>query len=129
MRDIKFIYMYYIVLMIVTVVRTTETEPNAIIRIGYLLAFFMPIVLKYSELFSVCLVSFMTVGTYSFAYSFFPYQLVIYPIICLFTYIICKGDSPNRKRQDRPCRLPSEYILFIAFNNIFCTIKRWKCDI
>ena len=91
MRDIKFIYMYYIVLMIVTVVRTTETEPNAIIRIGYLLAFFMPIVLKYSELFSVCLVSFMTVGTYSFAYSFFPYQLVIYPIICLFTYIICKG--------------------------------------
>ena len=83
--------MYYIVLMIVTVVRTTETEPNAIIRIGYLLAFFMPIVLKYSELFSVCLVSFMTVGTYSFAYSFFPYQLVIYPIICLFTYIICKG--------------------------------------
>jgi len=85
-RDIKFIYMYYIVLMIVTVVRTTETEPNAIIRIGYLLAFFMPIVLKYSELFSVCLVSFMTVGTYSFAYSFFPYQLVISDYLLVYIY-------------------------------------------
>lgn len=85
------IYVFYSFLMIFTVIRTSESAPNPIIRFGYLLLFFLPLIFRYEILFPACLISFMTVGIYGFAYNFFPYQMVIYPLICLFVIFFNKN--------------------------------------
>lgn len=86
----KHIIIYYAILLLLVAVRTSEAAPNILIRIAFLTAFFLPIVLKYHSLLPACLTCFMTVGTYGFAYNYFPYQMEIYPIIC-FTGIVLSG--------------------------------------
>lgn len=88
----KYIINYYAILLLLVAARTSEAEPNIFIRIAFLSAFFLPIVLKYRSLLPACLTCFMTVGTYGFAYNYFPYQMEIYPIVC-FTGIILSGIS------------------------------------
>lgn len=63
--------------------RSSESAPNAVIRIGYLLAFFLPIITRYRQLYLPCLICFFTVGTYGFAYSYFPYMMWVYVLITL----------------------------------------------
>lgn len=87
------ILLYYLILLLIVVFRTSETEPNAVIRYGFLVAFFVPIVLKYTYLFPACLITFMTVGTYGFAYNFFPYNMGMYVIIAIL------GLLPAMKRM------------------------------
>lgn len=87
------ILIYYFLLLLIVVFRTSETEPNAVIRYGFLTAFFAPIVLKYTDLFPACLITFMTIGTYGFAYSFFPYNAGIYVILSLLGLIFLNRRS------------------------------------
>lgn len=79
----KWILLYYFILLCIVVFRTSATEPSVVVRYGFLTAFFAPLVLKYRYLFPVCLITFMTIGTYGFAYNFFPYNMGMYVIIAL----------------------------------------------
>lgn len=88
------IYAYYLLLLIIVACRTSEDAPNIVIRIGFLIAFFVPIVFKFRNLFPACLISFMTVGTYGFAYNFFPYDMVMYVIIAALGLMFTVGVKP-----------------------------------
>lgn len=90
------IYIYYAIMLIFITLRTSESEPSFTIRYGYLFAFFLPLILKFSDLLPACLTCFMTVGLYGFAYNFFPYQMLIYPIICLMAVLF----SGNKLRYN-----------------------------
>lgn len=94
----KHIIIYYAILLLLVAVRTSEAAPNILIRIAFLTAFFLPIVLKYHSLLPACLTCFMTVGTYGFAYNYFPYQMGVYTIIC-FIGIILSGISIKLHRS------------------------------
>lgn len=75
------ILIYYLVLLLIMLLRNNEQVPNLIIRYGFMIAFFVPLILKYRELYPSFLVCFMTVGLNSFAYSFFPYNTFFYFVI------------------------------------------------
>lgn len=68
--------------------RTSLSAPNSIIRFGYLLAFFIPIIFKYTQLYLPCLITFMTVCTYNYAFGYLPYNTSAYFYITLVSWII-----------------------------------------
>ena len=82
-KQYNYIYLYYLVLLAFIVVRDSESAPNIIIRFTYLMAFFIPLVVKYNSFLPACLTCFMTVGIYGYSYNLFPYQMALYPIICI----------------------------------------------
>ena len=84
------VYIYYAIMLGFMVLSTSESEPGFSIRYGFLFAFFTPLVFKHLELLPACLICFMTVGLYGFTYSFFPYQMALYPIICLIAALFGK---------------------------------------
>lgn len=75
------IFIYYLILLLIVLFRTSLAEPNAVIRYGFLIAFFAPLALNYKYLFPPCLIAFMTIGTYGYAYNFFPYDMSMYVVI------------------------------------------------
>ena len=79
----KYIYIYYLFLLMLLLLRTSDVVPNTIIRLLYLSVFFLPFLGRYRTLYLPCLVTFMTVGTYGFAYSYFPYMMGIYMIFSI----------------------------------------------
>lgn len=74
---------YYILLLIILLLKTNAEAPNPIYRVGYLTLFFMPLILKFRYAFLPLFICFMTIGTYGFTYSFFPYMMVNYAIISI----------------------------------------------
>ena len=88
----KFILFYYGILLLVLAFRTSESMPNIMVRLIYLVLFFAPIITKYKYLFLPTLICFFTVGTYGFAYSYFPYMMWVYCIISLLAFIISTND-------------------------------------
>ena len=86
-----FIYIYYALLLLVVTFRTSEDAPNVVIRFGYLIVFFLPLIYKYQSLFSGCLLCFFTVGTYGFAYNFFPYEMSVYLLITIIAVFLSKS--------------------------------------
>lgn len=112
----KIIFLYYLVLLLFVVLRTSEEEPNIIIRFGFLSAFFAPLIIKYKSLFPGLLIAFMTIGTYGFAYNFFPYMMGMYVIIIIVGMFIGK--------QNRYFNAPLCYIfalLYFLFVELFNT--------
>lgn len=83
----KAIILYYSILLAIVVFRTSEDAPNIVVRLGFLVAFFIPFISKWQILFPACLISFMTVGTYGFAYNFFPYEMYLYVVISVIGII------------------------------------------
>lgn len=104
----KYIYIYYLFLLMLLLLRTSDVAPNTIVRLLYLAAFFLPFFGKYKSLYLPCLITFMTVGTYGFAYSYFPYMMGIYMIISIIFLIFS-----NNKIQD--IRIPKIYVFIVVY--------------
>ena len=102
----KYIILYYAVLLLVMAFRTSLTPPSAIIRSVYLLAFFIPIITKYNQLYLPCVVTFMTICTYNYAFGYLPYATEVYFYISLATWVISAVITHQR--------LPRISILFFA---------------
>ena len=83
-----FIYLYYAIFLLIVTFRTSEDAPNTVLRFGFLAAFFLPLIYRYQYLLPACLLCFFTIGTYGFAYNFFPYDAVIYFVIGLIAFIL-----------------------------------------
>ena len=81
----KHIIFYYLVLLVILLLRKDMEEPDLIYRISYLAAFFLPIMTRYRQYFLPLSICFMTIGTYGYAYSYFPYMMVNYAVIALIT--------------------------------------------
>lgn len=91
----KHIYIYYLILLLLLFFRDSDSAPSFVVRMGYLLAFFLPLVTWYRNLFSSCLICFMTISIYGFAYNYFPYNAGIYLIILLMSLLL--GGNPTIK--------------------------------
>ena len=92
----KYIIIYYAILLLIMAIRTSMSAPNAIIRLVYLLAFFIPIVFKYTKLYLPCVVIFMTVCTYNFAFGYLPYDISAYFYITLVSWIITTATNTKK---------------------------------
>lgn len=104
----KFIYIYYIILFIIVAFRQSEAAPNLFLRIAFLSAFFIPFIFFRKDFLPASLICFMTVGTYGYAYNFFPYEMTIYPILCFIILLITsKGNICFNKSIS--------FFLFIVF--------------
>ena len=93
LKSFNWIYIYYFFLLLILVSRTSDLAPNSFVRLAYLTAFFVPILLKYRNLYLPCLICFMTIGTYGFAYSYFPYMMYLYAIISLIGLIFTSKSA------------------------------------
>lgn len=103
-----FIYIYYLVLLLILVLRTSDAAPNTIVRLCYLSAFFLPFLFKYKTLFLPCLICFMTIGTYGFSYSYFPYVMGIYMIISIIYLLFT-----NQKLSD--IKIPNLFLFIVVY--------------
>ena len=73
LNNVKFVYVYYAILLALVLFNNSEAIPNAIIRLSFLVVFFLPLMTKYKDLYPACLTCFMIVSTYGFSYFFFSY--------------------------------------------------------
>ena len=87
---------YYIFLLLLLLLKTNTDAPNPIYRLAYLTLFFLPLVLRYRYAFLPLFICFMTIGTYGFSYSFFPYMMVNYAMISIIALCFSK-DIPKTK--------------------------------
>lgn len=92
----KYIIIYYAILLLIMVMRTSLSAPNLIIRLGYLLAFFIPIISKYTKLYLPCVITFMTVCTYNYAFGYLPYDIGAYFYISLVSWIIAIATNGHK---------------------------------
>lgn len=113
------IYLYYLVLLLFVVLRTSEQEPNILVRIAFLTAFFVPLIAtKYWYLFPACLICFMTIGTYGYAYNFFPYAQSLYIAFPLAAILL--GNFNRNKR------FPLSVAILIFFTCIINIVYSWN---
>mgnify|MGYP003302043612 CR=1 FL=1 len=77
--------------------RTSKNPPSELVRLAYLLAFFLPLFLKYTYFYLPCLVSFVTVSTKHFAFGYMPYENSTYAIISLVSLVAVYGLSRNSR--------------------------------
>lgn len=115
----NWIYIYYFLLLLILVARTSEASPSSIVRLAYLTAFFVPIIFKYRNLYLPCLVCFMTIGTYGFAYSYFPYMMYLYAIISLVAVIF----ASNKVMQIPISKLYTFIILYVLIVDLVTSGK------
>lgn len=83
--------LFYIILLVIMLLRTSEAAPNIIVRVGYLILFFAPLIFKYRYLYLPLFVTFMTIGTYGFSYNFFPYMMVNYMILSIVILVFMRN--------------------------------------
>ena len=91
----KGFFIYYLILLLILVFRTSDAEPDILYRFVYLLAFFIPLLIKFRTFYPACLICFTTIGLNGFAYSVFPYMMYIYLIISLFGIFISRNNNFN----------------------------------
>ena len=90
LNNVKFVYVYYAILLALVLFNNSEAIPNAIIRLSFLVVFFLPLMTKYKDLYPACLTCFMIVSTYGFAYGFFPYEMKLYSLLS-FLVVLFSG--------------------------------------
>lgn len=112
----KYIIIYYAILLLIMVMRTSLSAPNLIIRLGYLLAFFIPIVSIYTKLYLPCVITFMTVCTYNYAFGYLPYDISAYFYITLISWIIVTATNPQKTTNISS--LFFVVLFYVAFINI-----------
>ena len=106
--------LYYLVLLVFLVLRTSEYAPNILLRTGYLAAFFVPFLFAPNKLFPPILISFMTIGTHGFAFNYLPYEISIYFALTFMIFIA-------RQVKCKRIQISVVYIytlIFLLFRNI-----------
>lgn len=116
-RNNKYIIIYYAILLLMLALRTSLSAPHALIRLGYLLAFYIPIVLKYTNLYLPCVITFVTVCTYNYAFGYLPYEMNVYFWISLISLLIVFGGNRSRCINITPLFLISAY--YVCLLNLF----------
>ena len=94
--------------------RTSTEIPNFIMRLGFLSAFFVPLLFIDKIYYPSILVCFMTVGTYGFAYSYLPYEMPVYFAMTVIFVIVQKCKC--KVSQISPMFLIT--LMFLLFRNI-----------
>lgn len=108
-KNNKYIIIYYAVLLLIMAIRTGVDAPNALLRLGYLVAFLFPLIIKYTNMYLPCIITFMTVCTYNYAFGYLPYELSIYFLISLVSLVFVIG------RQSLPAIHLSPIFLFTLY--------------
>lgn len=115
-KENKYILFYYAILFILLSTRTNLSAPNALIRLTFLLAFFIPLFLKYTYLYLPCLVAFITVSTKHFAFGYMPYEMSTYAMISLVSFITVYGIRRNQAHNVNPVFLL--LLLYVLLVNV-----------
>lgn len=100
--------------------RTNISAPSPVIRSIYLLAFFIPILTKYSSLYLPCLLTFVTISTNNYGYGLLPYSNEFYTfvtILCLIAYYLIYNLSKENLINISP--LWYIIIIYILVINLF----------
>lgn len=84
----RLVLLYFTILLLAVTLRTSVAAPNILVRLVYLGAFFIPLLTKYRNLYLPCLVAFTTVSINSFAFGYFPYDMLSYAVISIFALVI-----------------------------------------
>lgn len=116
LKDNTYILIYYAVLFVLVAARTSLSPPSALIRLVFLLSFFLPLFLKYSYLYLPCLVAFITVSTKHFAFGYMPYEMSTYTAISFFSFIVVYGLRRNQNLSINPIFIG--VLLYLLFINI-----------
>ena len=98
----KYIITYYAILLLIMAFRTSQSAPDAIARLGYIAAFYIPIILKYTSLYLPCLVTFMTICTYNYAFGYLPYEMSTYFLLSLISFVFVLGTERSRSISIHP---------------------------
>lgn len=110
---------YYIGLLIVLISwENTEIAPNIIYRSIYLIAFFLPLYLKYLNWTPILLTCFYIISSTGYAYNYFPTELYIYVFILFF------GIFLNKKKL----KLPFIIIIMIIYISVIDLINNLKIE-
>lgn len=111
----KIIYIYYILLLVIVAFRQSENVPNLFLRIAFLSAFFTPFIFLKKDLLPASLICFMTIGTYGYAYNFFPYEMTIYPILCFIILLITSKGNICFSKSISVFFFVTSYVFIIDF--------------
>lgn len=84
----KSLYLYYLILLVMMLLRTSTEAPNIILRLSYLSLFLIPLFFIDKRYFPPILICFMAVGTYGFAFNYLPYEMAVYFVITLMFVFI-----------------------------------------
>lgn len=112
----NYIIIYYAILLLIMAMRTSVLAPNPILRIVYLLALFVPLVIKFTYLYLPCIITFMTVCTYNFAFGYLPYETNIYFFLSILALILIIGLHSIKSIKLDPVILFT--IFYVAIRNI-----------
>lgn len=116
-RNNNYIVIYYAILLLMLALRTSLSVPHPIIRLGYLAAFYIPLILKYTNLYLPCVITFVTVCTYNYAFGYLPYEMNVYFFITLISFVIVFAINKSRSIKISPVFLVLAYYVF--FLNLF----------
>lgn len=103
---------YFGTLLTIMVFRSSTVPPSLVWRILFILALFIPLIIKGKKIYLPCLITFLTINFHSFAYGFLPYDVAAYAFICLSSVLLYKNKH---------CGLNIGYViafLYVFFVNV-----------
>lgn len=122
MKKDNSIYLYYFILLLILIFGPNiGSAPNTLLRIGYVTALLLPFFVKHIALLPMVLISFYSISSYGFSYSYLPSKLYIYLLLIIgviaFNKINIKTNSLTH------AKFYMIILLYIVVVDLFTSIK------